>query len=269
MNRRLKIALPVVLISGSAFLAALAILVWRQKAESALGDKLLAPTFQFLLVVVVGGFVSLVYSQFAKQREYDRDNQIRAQQQEFDERQRERDREYTELQRSRDQREVERRYQQEIYLDLARVRMRTLRVAITIRAEGTAGMPEGYINAQVYRREVLNLLDALIDLNHLVARMEAAQELFADPSEPQTQEMAAQSLLSPLTLITRYLNRITGEYEMVWAQPRSGEPDKFSFWEIRKMGEFLGYFSDVKDFETNFDAPFRKASGIIQRAILS
>ncbi len=30
-----------------------------------MGDKLLAPTFQFLLVVVVGGFVSLVYSQFA------------------------------------------------------------------------------------------------------------------------------------------------------------------------------------------------------------
>jgi hypothetical protein len=210
-----------------ASIGVLAFLIFGQQISKRLETEVYKQTYQFLLLVVVGGAVSLVYKEFS-------DEQVR-----YEER-----------------RILLRKMHSEL-LDVfnsAKLVRRTLRARIGYSHDREA-MMHRVVKDSDYREQMAILMVSQLKFE-VYSKQATDRVLFFTQGE---------RLRKSYRTIEHYLRQIIEEYEInliTFAEAPLGKP----LSELPKLAEFIGPFQKDLEFDVNFKLPFRDVLSELSRA---
>src|SRR6266404_736641 len=208
-----------ILVVTLAMLSAAAFVVFGKSIRRLLEDDVFKLTYQFILMAVIGGALSLFYQRVT----FDRDLA-----QKSDARLREMHKELLDA------------------FNLAKRVRRVLRASLEIRPMQTP--PSEVLTAAKYETEIIALMDAQFTFETFAKRSEDNELWFTN----------GEVLAKPLRLIEKYLNRIIQEYEGS-LRTFSGTPSSKALVDLSDLAEFLEPLRAGGRFELQFKVPFRDA----------
>jgi hypothetical protein len=225
---RFVISLTIVL----AIVGVLGFILAHSVLEAWLGIEVFKLTYEFLLIIVIGGAISLLYSHFTKVREQEREK---------------RDEEKT----------LQRKFRVgflQAYNGAKSVR-RLLRATARTLADAKGTTTEG-IKLAPYDRLMQKLVQVQLQFETLREEAETEKNLFAGVP-------LLQNLDQTLELIESYLNDIVGEYEDSYKLFHKGDLQPIS--EFPKLAEFIGPYDSAINFKARFKKPAKDIlEGILQ-----
>ena len=166
-------------VAGLCFLGTICFLLWPKELKERLGDDVFKLTYQFLLLVVIGGALSVVYQEFRRHR----------------------DDEAKQREQDAARREAERVLQRQFLADLVEVYQAAMKVRRLLQAKAREHIPATtvmLVHANPYEEQMLALLDVHLDFQSLESRAETISL-----SRPITAKLAA----NPRS-IDKYFNEI-------------------------------------------------------------
>ncbi|WP_030334730.1 hypothetical protein [Micromonospora parva] len=231
LPRRLTLALA----SGAllAMAAAAILIIWHDSATRVVGADGYKTLLQFLLVVVLGGGVSLLYQAFNRQAEQRAERFKLAED------------------RATAIREIRQRYLAELvvlYNAVKRAR-RLLRARAQIHT--TAG--DGKLRVATYDEQLQLLLDAQLSLELMIRNVNAEGEVFHGVPE----------LVLFLKSTEEYLRELITEYETVMPRVPSGTTEIPT---PPKLADFIGPY-EHSEFRPDFIRPVQAAMAAVQSLI--
>ncbi|WP_431946924.1 hypothetical protein [Micromonospora marina] len=231
MPRRLTLALA----SGAllAMAAAAILIIWHESATRVVGADGYKTLLQFLLVVVLGGGVSLLYQAFNRQAEQRAERLKLAED------------------RATAIREIRQRYLAELvvlYNAVKRAR-RLLRARAQIHA--TAG--DGKLRVVTYDEQLQLLLDAQLSLELMIRNVNAEGDVFH----------GAPELVPSLKSTEDYLRELVTEYETVMPRIPSGTTEIPT---PPKLADFIGPY-EQSEFRPDFIRPVQAAMAAVESLI--
>jgi len=205
-------------------------LIWGKQIEEHLQPEVFKLSFEFLLVVVVGGAVSLLYEQFSAERE---------------------------LRQKR--RDLLRQMHAELlkaFNDAKRIR-RKLRAHVGYKS-GRAFSPESKVRSAEYKEAMEAIIDAQLTFEVYAKRAEDTQLWFA----------SGEGLAVELRKIEVYLNEIIDEYQEK-ANSFVEIPSGKALAELPVLAEFIGPVIKDQKFDAEFKNAFRNALEKLDKAELA
>ena len=207
-----------------------AFLVYGRCIRNALAPEVFNLSYQFLLIVVIGGAVSLFYKEFSSERDRIQERHILLRQM------------HSELLSS--------------YNAAKRVR-RTLRACVEGSFDGES-IEQPRIAAADYQKQMELLMDAQLAFEVYAKRAKDSELFFAQGEELGTE----------CRKIEKYLNDVISEYEKNFTSFMGTPPGK-PLKELPKLAEFIGPFQNADDFKTKFKDAFREVLSALTRAHLT
>lgn len=216
-------------------------ILYHSALEIRLGIEVFKLTYQFLLLIVIGGAISLLYSQFTKRQE--EANKIK-------EREREKRDEKKTLQRKFRTEFIQSYNAAKSIRRLLRARARTV--------TDINGLKVEVIKLSPYDRQMQKLVHVQLQFETLKEEAESQKDLFSGVPE-------LQALDQTLETIESYLNLIVGEYEGSYKLFHKGDLQPIS--EFKNLAEFIGPYASAKDFKTKFKEPAKQIVGGILKLL--
>jgi hypothetical protein len=220
------------LIASIGLIGVLLFLIFGSSIKKHVEEKVFDSTYQFFLITIVGGGVSLVYEAYRRERES-----------------RER------------QREIQRNLRSNLissYNSAKQIRRllraKAVRIDLDTRREIVLG--------EEYSKQLDKLIEAQLSFELAVQVVKSEPELFVDSGSGDT----APDLAAKLESVEDYLNEIINEYEKSY-KTFTGDPAIKDFSELPKLREFIGPFSEANELKERVVAPFYKALEIISKVI--
>jgi hypothetical protein len=247
-------------VAGLSFLFTICFLLWPTELKERLGDDVFKLTYQFLLLVVIGGALSVVYQEFQHRRD---DEATKFQQRRDDEAkdlQRRRDDEAKQREQDAARREAERVLQRQFLGDVLEAYKAAKKVRRLLRAKARKYIPEtrvALVDAKPYEEQMLFLLDIQLDFESLKRRAKSISR-----SPPINTELAVK-----LESIEKYLNHIVDEYSDHFSE-FTGQPPRRQLNEICHVAEFIAKRDPQSKFATEFQEPFHAAVETLQTLII-
>ena len=205
--------------------------------EASLGTEVFKLTYQFLLIIVIGGAVSLLYSQFTKIRE-----------------------------QARAKRAEEKALQGKFRVgflqsyNAAKSVRRLLRATARTITDGKGPTTE-LIKLSPYDRQMQKLVQVQLQFETLKEEAESEKDLFSGVPE-------LQHLHKTLETIESYLNCIVSEYEDSSELFHRGDPQPLC--EFEKLEEFIRPFKEGTEFDLKFKQPAKRiVDGIVKLLLMS
>lgn len=195
-------------------------------------EKVFESTYQFFLITIVGGGVSLVYEAYRREHEA-----------------RER------------QKEIQRNLRSNLISGFNSAKqIRRLLRARAVRIDLDTG--KEIVLGEEYSRELDKLIDAQLSFELAVHVVRSEPGLFEASSSSDT----APDLAAKLESVEDYLNEIITEYENYY-KTFTGKPAVKDFSELPKLREFIGSSSEAKELKERVITPFYQALEMISKVI--
>ncbi|MDR6318800.1 hypothetical protein [Actinoplanes couchii] len=231
LSRRLTYALA----SGAliAVAAAATLIIWHESTTRALGIEGYKTLLQLLLVVVLGGGVSLLYQAFNRQAELQAERLRLAEG------------------RATAIRETRQRYLAELVVLYNAVKRSRRLLRARAQIHTTAG--DGRLRLATYDEQLQLLLDAQLGLELMIRTMNAEGEVF--DGVPQ--------LVPSLKSTEKYLRELITEYEAV--MPRV-QPGATEITTPPKLADFIGPY-EHSEFRPGFIRPVQAAMAAVESLI--
>ena len=235
--RNIRIAIS--LIIALAIVGVIGFIYAHGALEASLGTEVFKLTYEFLLIIVVGGAISLLYSQFTKRQE--KEDKTREQ--------------------DRAKRAEEKALQGKFRVGFlqsynAAKSVRRLLRATARTLTDVKGTPTEVIKLSPYDRQMQKLVKVQLQFETLKEEAESEKELFSGVLE-------LQNLDETLGTIESYLRDIVTEYEESYKLFHEGDPQAIS--QFPKLAEFIGPYEHATDFKTNFRQPAKRiVAGILK-----
>jgi hypothetical protein len=217
----------IIVVIGSTALAAVLFVVsytW----YDAVFQKILGITFQFFLIVVLGGAVAWLFREYTRQREI-------------------KDQHKNEL--------------MELRRDLVNAynRIKCIRRLLRARAQrgGKIRDPNTVIRRSVYE-------ELMGELNEIQLRLEGYKRRVRGEEQIFRSDGVSFDLENSLDKMEKYLNDIISEYETA-LRPFEEDPDYLSASKLEKLREFIAPRMDEKDIRENIYVAFRQALEALAR----
>jgi hypothetical protein len=212
-----------------ASVAVLAFLICGSQIKANLDDDVFKLTYEFLLIVVIGGAVSLLYKRFSDERDRDRERRALLRQ---------------------------------MHSELLHAYNAAKRGRRILRAHVNRGPDSGVASGQAvgvveYEEQVNSVMDAQLTF-----------EVYAKRAEAKLWFASGEKLAKNLRSIERYLNAIIDEYEDK-RYSFAGTPPSKPLAELPKLAEFIGPYKAAKCFQEQFKYPFREALSALLEAGLT
>ena len=229
-------------------LAGIALFIfWPKTMQRHLETEVYKLTYQFLLVVVVGGALSLIYKEFEREREdTTRDNERR------------RDDAANEAETQIIKRNAERALQQQFHGEIVQAYHQVKRVRRLLRARtlnGSDSHAEQMVAAGSYDEQMQRLIDVQLSFEWFIHRVRVNQHLFA----------AVPDLSSDLQRIEEYLNRLVNEYESFYSQLSPQGMVRLA--SLERLREFIGPVGDATRFKSDLKVPFHNLTAGLEKVI--
>jgi hypothetical protein len=211
----------IILISVISSVAIIVFLSLGKQIKSVMDEDLFKLTYQFLLIVVIGGLVSLLNQLYLKQRDLDYQHQVLLRQ---------------------------------IYTELFNAYNTTKRIRRILRAQVGIDISGNKINqnAQISKSEYKKQIDILIDAQLIF-------ELYAKKSnESWIWFENGEKLAKACDSVEKYLNKIISEYEKKLCRFPGGDNSAMSITHLSKLAEFIGPSKKAVEFESEFKEAFQK-----------
>jgi membrane protein implicated in regulation of membrane protease activity len=211
--------------------------------EAWLGTEVFKLTYQFLLIVVIGGAISWLYSQFTKRQE--KEDKAREQ--------------------ARAKKAEEKTLQGKFRVGFLQSYNAAKSVRRLLRATARTitevnGTTTEVIKLSPYDRQMQKLVQVQLQFETLKEEAESEEALFTGVPE-------LQNLQGTLETIEKYLNRIVSEYEDSSKLFHSGDPQPLA--EFPRLAEFIGPYESATDFKTEFKKPAKEiVKGILKLLLM-
>lgn len=220
-------------------------IVWPGPLKQKLDTEVFRLTYQFLLIGILGGVVSLLYKGFESEREQAL-------------KQKERDREQA-LRQKEDEharRDARRRLQREFHSEFIQTYNATKKVRRLLRAR--AGFTMTALDAESYDEQMQHLIDAQLNFEFFVYRARSNPDLFSNVS-----------LAPDLERMEKYLNGIINEYESKFSDFAKRQETIPVDSQFSKLKEFIGSTPSAKDFKSDFKDCFHKVVVELEKLMTS
>jgi len=212
----------IIAVTGPALLGVAGFIIWRSAMEGFLGPDVFKLTYQFLLITVVGGAL------FEIQKE---------------------------IQRERDRRAAERNLQRQRLEDCVKAYNVAKKVRRLLRAKAIKGDPTAHVDRDPYDELMQDLMDAQLEFEALVARVEGNQTLFPHPR-----------LKTDLNTMGDYLKGVLKDYETCLSK-FSGSPQTLPLASASSLAEFTDRYKEGRPFDLEFKQPFHRVTKILENLI--
>jgi hypothetical protein len=227
-----NILIAISLTIALAIVGVIAFILAHSALEVWLGPEVFKLTYQFLLIIVIGGAISLLYSQFTKRQEAA--NKIREQE--------------------RAKRDEEKTLQGKFRVGFLQAYNAAKNVRRLLRATARTiadvnGTTTEVIKLSPYDRQMQKLVQVQLQFETLREEAESEKALFSGVPE-------LQALDETLGTIESYLNDIVGEYEDSYRLFHGGDLQPVS--QFPKLAEFIGPYETATDFKTKFKQPAKQ-----------
>jgi hypothetical protein len=226
----MKRTLAVTVLLALSFVGTIAFLLWPNRVRAVIDDNdVFKLTYEFLLIGVIGGALSLFYQNVQHQREV---------------------------------REAERGLQRKLLREVIQAYNDAKKVRRLLRAKARdeRAMKDTVIRAQPYDEQMQVLLDIQLDFEAF--KHQAAQ------SNPGLFP-ADSGVHAGLDSIEKYLNEIVGEYETHFSLFTGGPPPTLPLAQLRKLQDFIAKRKDGSDFDKRFKGPFHSVVAALQKLIIA
>lgn len=205
-------------------------------------------TYQFLLLVVFGGAVSWLFTEYSKKRE---------EKQKAKERQQEK--------RAEDKALV-----RKLYSDLIQAYNSAKRVKRLLRATAQCLSPNQNDDAimiaiEPYHKQMQALIDIQLQFETFKEEVEINPALSSENAELETLQ---ETLKRNLDSIEDYLNDIVDEYEKIYTMHLNTTPT-LPLSKLPKLGEFIGKHSGESDIKTKFRRPAYQVMKVLLNLLTS
>ncbi|MUG93824.1 hypothetical protein F7734_15955 [Scytonema sp. UIC 10036] len=237
------------LIVTTSLMGILLFLIFGSQIKKHIEEKLFESTYQFFLITVMGGGVSLVYEAYRRECE-------------SQERQKEIERESRERQK-----EIQRNLRSTLiaaYHDLKKVR-RLLR-AQAISLEPGTGKLERMIVWEEYNKQLEKLIDAELSIEEAVRVIESEPKLFQHSTSGNTESGTHKQLVDELIKIKEYLNEVISEYEQSYKTFANCSVSR-NLSELPKLLNFIGSKDEAKGSNTIFWTPFHTVLELLSKVL--
>ena len=220
---------------GLGIVGVIAFIVGRSALEAWLGVEVFKLSYQFLLIIVIGGAISLLYSQFAKRQA--EANKIKEEARAI----------------KSERKALQRKFRTEFLqsYNAAKGIRRLLRAKARAITEVNGAKVE-MIVVSPYDKQAQQLVHVQLQFETLKEEVESRKDLFSGVPE-------LQDLYAKLGTIESYLNEIVGEYEDKFNLFHKGDLQPISLFP--KLAEFIGPFETANDFKTRFKQPAKEIVG--------
>jgi hypothetical protein len=237
---------------GVALLGVVGFLVYGKSLSVYFETKVFELTYQFLLLIVLGGAVSLLFREHVREREV-KDEERMHKQEEADARQ-VREQEASNAKQAR---------LREMYSDLLVAYNKAKKVRRVLRARAIKLEPAGtsqriqVILGSEYDAHMSDLIDAQLTFETYAKLAEDRLLWFEE----------AGALAGPLRNIEGYLNKIIKEYTTNY-KTFEGDPPCKPLSELLDLKEFIGPYRESREFRTQFQDAFRDTLKELGKALL-
>ena len=244
-----KIRKIVTIVTIIAFLFVLAFLFYPNFFKDRLDYDVYKLTYQFLLLVVIGGAISFLFTLYIKLREEEANRK-----------------EKKEIKRNE-----EKNLQRKLYNDFVQAYNDGKKIRRFLRARTrmlSVNENEKAIMIKTVRYDELmkELTILQLKFESFWEEVNANQSIFSRPGDVTT-------LSDNLEKIEKYLNKIVGEYEdRFYSYPNQFYIDKVSFMPLNKLTilqEFIAKYKDAKQFEEQFKKAFKKVTEVLLKELTS
>jgi hypothetical protein len=225
----------VIVVAGSV-IGVLAFIAFPELLKPRMDPKIFELSYEFLLVTVIGGVVSLVYKQFEAERAQ-REKQL-------------------EMERVR--RDAERKLRADLHADVVRAYNSAKKIRRVLRATAIERSPDAAdprVHPGPYNEQMQALIDTQLDFEAFVHRVRSNPTLYA----------AAPSLKAALTRVEDYLSKIVTEYEGSFGVFKTyvGSPPLSQF---PRLSDLVGPYENSL-FSAEFKQPFLSAISDLESRI--
>ena len=238
-----------ILIAGVVLL--LLFIVFKNEMLRLLNEDLFKISYQFILLTVVGGIVSLVLENYSREQNVRRDKQVRQE-----------EKRYKEQIREQERVTVRNKILLSFHDTLVETYNETKKIRRLLRARARRKSPSGDSNIQINMKEYDLLLQGLINaqlkFEFCVRQVKSNESLFG--SNP--------AVLKNLQLIESYLNKIVNEYEDNFANLSSGE-DNIVITDFPRLAEFIESRKEGSRFSKSIKASFKTTLASIEELIIN
>lgn len=219
-------------IASIGLIGVLLFLIFGSQIKKHVEEKVFDSTYQFFLITIVGGGVSLIYEAYRHERE------------------------------SREsQKEVQRNLRSNFISSYNNAKQaRRLLRARAIRINSDTG--KEIVLGEEYSKQLDKLIDTQLAFEMAVHVIKSEPELFEGSGSGDT----AFGLAAKLESVADYLNEIVTEYEKSY-KTFTGDPAIKDFSVLPKLREFIGPFSEANEFKQRVVNPSYEAFQIISKVI--
>jgi hypothetical protein len=240
LNRLLR---TVVMLSVALLLVVFYVFVhWHETLERKLGTEVFKSTYQyllqFLLIAVLGGLVTYLYTVLAKDREA-----------QANERAKERD-------KLADERRTQQELRQKFYDEYIEIVYEAIKVRYLL---GAKAVRADQVDHQPYDELMQRLLNVTTGLASLNDKLESDTVLYSPIHD---------SLVENLKKVTSYFNDVINEYWSAWKHFK-GDPPQASCKDLKALDEFLNVGGDQSPFMRQFKEPNDCVRKALQKLLLS
>jgi hypothetical protein len=232
-----KLLIVISLTITLAIVGVISFIVARTALEASLGTEVFKLTYEFLLIIVIGGAVSLLYSHFTKVREQERAKKA-------------------------EEKTLQGKFRVGFLqsYNAAKSVRRLLRATARTITE-VNGTTTELIKLSPYDRQMQKLVQVQLQFETLKEEAESEKDLFAGVPE-------LQDLNKNLGTIESYLHDIISEYEKSSKLFQRGDPQPLS--EFKKLAEFIGPYDSATDFKAKFKKPAKDiVQGILKLLLMA
>jgi hypothetical protein len=200
-------------------------------------EKIFESTYQFFLVTIMGGGVSLVFESYRRDREAKE----------------------REVERQREEKERRREIQRSLRANLIVAFNNVKKVRRLLRAEAILGEPHenNVVVGKEYNRQMNALMDAQLSIEFAYRVIKYETDLFQD-----------STLATKLKEANTYLRDIIDEYEKSYRK-FSTESSAINLHEFPKLCDFIRPYAESREIKKDFWEPFNNAFDIIGRVLQS
>lgn len=214
-----------------------------------LNTEIFKLSYQFLLIVVIGGAVSLIFTEFSKTRE-----QIRKDK---------------EKQESSDN--LIRDLQRKFYNDFIQAYNSAKKIRRLLRARARIKSDNKLIEIRrlTYDEQMQSLIDVQLKFEFFCEEVKGNPSLFPIVFE----ETETETLFTKLEKIEKYLNVIVDEYENCYSSfPEIllvDESMSIPIIKLKRLAEYIGKYRYAKEFKSNFKKPADEIMEGLQKLLTS
>lgn len=237
-------------------------ILFNKNLQDFLGTEIFKLSYQFLLLVVIGGAVSLIFTEYTKAKE-----------QRLKDTEKDEERKLKEKEKWESKNNEERILQHKFYNDFiqaydsAKKIRRLLRSRARILSQDAGTNSEAIVIKTLrYDEQMQVLTNVQLQFEFFCEEVQSNRHLFSGVDE-------LKNLSQDLKKIESYLNKIVGEYEDCYKSlPNQSFIDDVPTIPIKnlpKLGEFIGKYENATSFKTEFKKPAKNVVAGLQKLLTS